>query len=98
MCLLILLVYAYPYSPRFGTTHPKGLMMRRNVVLTLSGILSRRHNANELHHASIFVRQDVAVEYVRAGEVQIGLPDRDPAGCNVCDVACGGRAGLRGGD
>ena len=60
--------------------------MLRDVILTASGKFSGWHNANQLHHASIFVREDVAVEYVRADEVQIGLPDCDPAGCNVCNL------------
>lgn len=69
--------------------------MLGDVILTASGIFSGWHNANELHHSSIFVREDVAVQYVGAGKIQIGLPDRYPAGCHICNLAGGVRADLR---
>lgn len=63
--------------------------MRGNVVLTLAGILCRRYDPNELHHTAIFVRQDVTVEYVGAGEVREPVADYDPSRLVASDCQMG---------
>ena len=61
-------------------THPEGLVVVGNVVLTVAWVSIGGHDADELHHAPIFVCEDVTVEDVCAGEVQISLPYDDSAG------------------
>ena len=81
------LLQTYRYLQHgFAHSIPTGLVMRRNTVLAFLRVVRCWHNANELHHATIFVRENVAVKDVSADEVQIGLPDCDPAGCNVCNL------------
>jgi len=55
----------------------------RYVALTGTRVQLCRYNANQLHHSSIFVGKDVAMEYKGPCEVRIGLSDDDSAGSNI---------------
>jgi len=55
-------------------------MVFENAVLTFLWVVFGRHHANQLHHAPIFVREDVAVKHVSGDEIRIGLTDSDPVG------------------
>ena len=48
--------------------HHESMVLWR-VILTTPRVLCGRHDANELHHPAIFMREDVTVEYVCADEV-----------------------------
>ena len=39
----------------------------------------RIHDLDQLHHAAIFVGQDMAVQHKRAGEIRVPLPNDDPS-------------------
>src|ERR1051325_7649400 len=56
-------------------------------LLTAGRVLTDRHDAYELHHAAILVREYVAVEHERAREVHEGVSDTDPAGRDAYHVA-----------
>src|SRR5215211_4411250 len=60
--------------------------MRGNVNLTAIRVVVGSHYANKLHHASIFVREDVAVEYKRPRLVEEFVPDSNPTWCNRLSV------------
>ena len=62
-------------------------VMYRNAGLTTRWIVRGRHDANEFHHPSIFVGKDVAVKNERADKVHVGLPDSDPARCDIRNLA-----------
>src|SRR5712671_643740 len=70
-----------------GRQYQTGLVVLWNVTLTVTWVACSRHDAHELHHASIFVGEDVAVENVSAKEVQIGLPDSHSARCDIGNLA-----------
>src|SRR5689334_12206745 len=54
-------------------------VMRGNMILATFRIVCCRHNANELHHASIFMSKNVAMEYEGSGKIQERMTDDDPA-------------------
>ena len=52
-------------------------MVLRNIVLAGAWILRRLDHPDQLHHTSILVREDVAVQDVGAGKVYELVPDAD---------------------
>src|SRR5688572_3121923 len=60
--------------------------MRGNRTLTAVWVLVGGHDANELHHASIFVREDVTVKDECSGEVHEGMTNSNPPWCNRLSV------------
>ena len=61
------------------------------MILTTRRVFVSRHNANKLHHAAVFMGQDVTVKYERAVKIRILLSYYYPTWDNVCAVDLRGR-------